>query len=52
MRLINSIRFLITFIFVAIYVFIICLLMGTEAALYNLKKMGILLTNDKKERNG
>lgn len=52
MRLINAIRFLLTFIFVAFASCIICLIYGTEKALIGLQNMGILLTNDKDERSG
>lgn len=51
MRIINSIRFLLTFIFVGIFTGITCLLYGTEEALEVLQKQGIILTNDKNERN-
>lgn len=52
MNLINAIRFLLTFIIVAVYTSITCLLFGTEKALESLRKKGVILTNDKKERNG
>jgi hypothetical protein len=51
MRIFNSLRFLLTFIIVGLITFFVCLLYGTEAALISLKRNGVILTNDKKERN-
>ena len=50
MNLINSIRFLITFIIIGFISFFVCLFYGTEKALLTLKNNGIILTNDKEER--
>lgn len=51
MRLINSLRFLITFMIIAVMTFFVCIINGTQAALIMLKRNGVVLTNDKKERD-
>jgi hypothetical protein len=51
MRLYNSIKFLFTFIIIGFISGFVCLIYGTEKALISLKRNGIILTNDKKQRN-
>lgn len=52
MRLINAVRFLITFIIIAILSFIWCLLYGVDETLSLLQRNGVILTNDKNLRDG
>jgi hypothetical protein len=51
MILINAVRFLLTFIVIAILSFIWCLLFGVDNTLILLQKNGVILTNDKNLRN-
>ena len=50
MRLINALRFLFTFFVISIITFFVCLLYGTDKAIINLRKNGVILTNDENER--
>ena len=52
MRVINSIRFLITFIWLGVLTFGICIIMGTDAVFEILQKNGVILTNDQNKRDG